>query len=211
MEKSNLTGTGRTSVPTPASAAAHHAISRPAAPPAMASTRPSESSCDINRPRDAPIAARTASTHAVVRCAAPAEVGNVSARDHQHERDGAKQPRACRLQVAIEHRVEPDARRGQHRAEDLVVGVGIVLGEPRKDGLDLCACLVDSSPFRQSSLDEQPPRAAAIDSRLAGVLVGVGLDPEKTSCSTIISGTQNSVRDARQRAGGAFGATPTTV
>ena len=61
--------------------------------------------------------------------------------------------RALRVHLPVQHHVEDEGRnqqedRRQHRAEDLVVGVGIVLGEPRKDGLDLCACLVDRSPCR---------------------------------------------------------------
>ena len=212
MEKSKLMGIGKTLVPEPGE--------RPAGPPR---DQHAERAAERRRARalaeqlaDQPAARcadRRANGELAASCGGAREhqVGDVSARDQQHEAHGANKPRARRLHVAVEHRVKPDGRRGQDAGRDLLVGDRIVAAEPREDGLDLRARFGERSAVSEAAFDEQPARAAAIEPRLARVVVGVGLDAGEDKRSTIISGTQKSAGMPGIVPVNRAGATPTTV
>ncbi len=103
-------------------------------------------------------------------------VGHVRARDHEHEPDRGEQHRARRLHVAVEHRVEADARRGQH------AGLASCRwwpgspwrGERRASPPAACASF-DAAARGEPPLHEEPAVAALLEARGAGVVVGRGL------------------------------------
>ena len=181
-ETSKSTGTGNTFVPKAETARlAQYAISVPITPPAAARTMPSPSSCPMMRPRPAPSAARMPSSRLLRGAPREQHVGDVGARNQQHETDRGQQDDAARANVAINRGVKTDRRRGDDARLYVLVSDRKLRAEAGEDRLDLASRLLHGPALGQPPLHEQPSRAALFEPVGPGSLSDVQLTPENSN------------------------------
>ncbi len=84
------------------------------------------------------------------------QVGDVAARDQQHQADRRQQARARGPDVTIEHGMKADARHRHDARRHAFVRGRVLCGQPRKDRVGLRAHFFDRSAFGEPALDEQP-------------------------------------------------------
>ena len=120
------------------------------------------SSCRISRPRLAPSDRRTAISCSTRRRARQQQVGDVRARDQQHETDDHHQQPARRHEVAAEGRV--DRRLGQRHQRDAAAAivVRILLRQRGRDGIHVGARLLDGDARLQAARHLKEQRAARV-------------------------------------------------
>ena len=137
----------------------HHAISTPSAPPAggqdqrLGEQLPKQSATTrADRAANGELALSRGT-------AREQHVRHVGTGDEENEADRDEQSCARRFHIAVEHRVEADARHWHDAGDDRVVGRRIFLRQPRVDRLELRTRVVRRPAVCEAALHEQPSLA----------------------------------------------------